>query len=82
MFVGMGVEILSAPDRTAELAALGLPLLVAAGVDDDAWPIEVQKDMATRLDTDLVLIDAAAHSPAAENPAKLVEILTEFWSGC
>jgi pimeloyl-ACP methyl ester carboxylesterase len=80
MLVGMGNEILAAPDRTAELAAAGLPVLVAAGVDDDAWPIEWQKDMATRLGTDLVLIENAAHSPAAENPARTAEILVEFWT--
>ena len=79
MLVGMGTEILTAPDRTADLAALGLPILVAAGIGDEAWPIEVQKDMATRLGTDLVLIGDAAHSPAAENPAKTAEILATFW---
>ena len=80
MLVGMGTEILSAPDRTAELAAAGLHLLVAAGVGDDAWPIEVQRDMATRLGTDLVLIEDAAHSPAAENPARTAELLAAFWT--
>jgi pimeloyl-ACP methyl ester carboxylesterase len=80
MLVGMGTAILEAPDRVAELAAAGLPVLVAAGVGDDSWPVELQKDMATRLGTDLVLIEDAAHSPAAENPAATVRILTGFWS--
>ena len=80
MLVGMGTSILSAADRTAELAAAGLPILVAAGVGDDAWPIELQKDMATRLGTDLVLIEDAAHSPAAENPAATARLLAGFWT--
>jgi pimeloyl-ACP methyl ester carboxylesterase len=79
MLIGMGTAILQAPDRTAELAAAGVPLLVAAGVGDDAWPVELQKEMATRLGTELVLIEDAAHSPAAENPAATVRVLLEFW---
>jgi pimeloyl-ACP methyl ester carboxylesterase len=80
MLVGMGTAILEAPDRTAELAAAGIPVLVAAGVGDDSWPVELQKDMATRLGTDLDLIEDAAHSPAAENPAATARMLTAFWS--
>jgi pimeloyl-ACP methyl ester carboxylesterase len=80
MLVGMGTSILSATDRTAELAAAGLPLLVAAGAGDDAWPVELQKETATRLGTDLVLIEDAAHSPAAENPAVTARLLAGYWA--
>jgi pimeloyl-ACP methyl ester carboxylesterase len=80
MFVGMGTAILGADDRTDELAAAGLPILVAAGVGDDAWPVELQKETATRLGTDLVLIEDAAHSPAAENPAATARLLAGFWA--
>ncbi|OLE20572.1 MAG: hypothetical protein AUG49_24745 [Catenulispora sp. 13_1_20CM_3_70_7] len=79
MLVGMGTAILEAPDRTAELAATALPVLVAAGVGDEAWPVGLQKEMATRLGTDIVLIEDAAHSPAAENPAATVRLLLDFW---
>ncbi|WP_370378365.1 alpha/beta fold hydrolase [Catenulispora sp. GAS73] len=80
MLVGMGTSILTAADRTAELAAAGLRLLVAAGVGDDAWPVQLQKETATRLGTDLVLIEDAAHSPAAENPAATARLLADFWA--
>jgi pimeloyl-ACP methyl ester carboxylesterase len=80
MLAGMGTSILSATDRTPELAAAGFRLLVAAGVGDDAWPVELQKEMATRLGTDLVLIEDAAHSPAAENPAATTRLLAGFWT--
>jgi pimeloyl-ACP methyl ester carboxylesterase len=80
MLVGMGTSILEAPDRTDELAVAGLPLLVAAGAGDDAWPVELQKDMATRLGVELVVIQDAAHSPAAENPEATARILEEFWA--
>ena len=37
--------------------------------------------MATRLGTDLVLIEDAAHSPAAENPAATARLLAaSFWA--
>jgi pimeloyl-ACP methyl ester carboxylesterase len=80
MFVGMGTTILTATDRTADLAAAGLPLLVAAGAGDDAWPVELQREMAERLGTELVLIEDAAHSPAAENPAVTAKLLAGFWA--
>ncbi|WP_194906937.1 alpha/beta fold hydrolase [Catenulispora rubra] len=80
MLAGMGTSILTATDRTAELAAAGLPLLMAAGVGDEAWPVQLQKETATRLGTDLVLIEDAAHSPAAENPAATARLLAGFWA--
>ncbi|MBS2551366.1 alpha/beta fold hydrolase [Catenulispora sp. NL8] len=80
MLVGMGTAILSATDRTAELAAAGLPILVAAGAGDDAWPVGLQKEMATRLGADFVVIEDAAHSPAAENPAVTAKVLADFWA--
>lgn len=80
MLAGMGTTILTAPDRTADLAVAGLPLLVAAGVGDEAWPVALQKEMATRLGTELVLVEDAAHSPAAENPAVTARLLADFWA--
>jgi pimeloyl-ACP methyl ester carboxylesterase len=79
MLVGMGREILAAPDRTAGLAALALPLLVAAGEEDDAWPVDLQREMAGRLGCDFVEIPDCGHSPAAENPELTADILVRFW---
>lgn len=79
MLVGMGQEILAAPDRTADLAALALPVLVAAGEEDDAWPVELQREMAGRLGCEFVEIPDAGHSPAAENPELTADILVGFW---
>ncbi|MEP6762259.1 MAG: alpha/beta fold hydrolase, partial [Sporichthyaceae bacterium] len=47
-------QLLHETDRTDELAGLGLPILVAHGARDDAWPPAVQRQMATRLDARLV----------------------------
>ena len=76
----MGDELLSAPDRTGELAATGLPLLVAYGAADDAWPPATQADMARRLGARHAVIADAMHSPGVEQPDATVAVLAEFWS--
>ncbi|SHN33231.1 alpha/beta fold hydrolase [Cryptosporangium aurantiacum] len=76
---GMGDALGSEPDRTAELAAAGLPLLVCHGEHDDAWLPPVQADMARRLGARHVVIPQAAHSPAIENSAQTVVALEQFW---
>ena len=81
MLIGMGDALLSEPDRVAELAAAGLPMLVLHGADDDAWPPAVQDEMAARLGAAKVIIEGAAHSPAVENPVRTAAALLEFWSG-
>lgn len=77
---GMGTEILSAPDRTAELAAVDLPKLVLYGENDTTWPPEVQAVMAQRLSADRVVIPGSAHSPNVEAPETTASALNEFWN--
>jgi pimeloyl-ACP methyl ester carboxylesterase len=79
MLQGMADSLRGEPDRVAELAATGVPVLVAHGVDDDAWPLAEQKDMAQRLGGRYEVIPTAAHSPAVENPAATIALLTKFW---
>lgn len=79
MLQGMGDAIISEPDRTAELAAIGLPLLVIHGADDDAWPPAVQREMAEHLGAQYVVVPGAAHSPAVENPMATASALLSFW---
>ncbi|UQX89709.1 alpha/beta hydrolase [Jatrophihabitans telluris] len=74
----MGEELRTERDRTDELRRTGLPLLVLHGVDDDAWPPAVQAEMATRLGARYVVVPAAAHSPAVENPAATMAALANF----
>jgi pimeloyl-ACP methyl ester carboxylesterase len=71
--------MLGEPDRVAELAATGLPVLVTHGIADDAWTPAAQADMAQRLGATHEVIDRAVHSPAIENPARTLEVLLEFW---
>lgn len=78
--VRMAEEITTAPDRTAELGDLDLPTLVLYGENDDAWPTDVQADMAQRLAAERVVIPGAAHSPNVEAPETTASALTRFWN--
>lgn len=77
--LGMGTALRAEPDRVEELHRVlslgGTPVAVIAGQDDDAWPLPDQRDMATRLGTELVIIEGAAHSPAVENPNGLLSVM-------
>ncbi|MGI8665636.1 MAG: alpha/beta fold hydrolase [Jatrophihabitans sp.] len=75
----MGTTLRDTADRSDQLAALGKPLLVLHGVDDDAWPPAVQVEMAARLGAAYAVIERAAHSPAVENPADTIRALIDFW---
>lgn len=77
---GMADSMLSEPDRCAELATAGVPLLVAHGEADDAWLPHVQADMARRLGARYEVIDNSIHSPAVENPRRTLEVLLDFWA--
>ena len=78
---GMGDALRAEPDRTDALRAAGVPLLVAYGEADDAWPPAVQAEMAERLGADHRVIAGAVHSPAVQQPAATVEALLSFWAG-
>ncbi|MGX7679217.1 alpha/beta fold hydrolase [Jatrophihabitans sp. DSM 45814] len=75
----MADELRNAPDLTDDLGRLGLPKAVLFGVDDDAWPPEVQSQMAARLGARVFVIQNAAHSPAVENPSATSTALLDFW---
>ena len=79
--LGMATALRGEPDRVDELAAaLGTtPCLVACGQADDAWPVELQRDMARRLGAQFALVTEAGHSPNTENPAGLLAVLLSSW---
>jgi pimeloyl-ACP methyl ester carboxylesterase len=78
--LAMGEALLAEPDRVTELAATGVPVLVAHGAADDAWPPATQHEMAGRLGASYAVVPASWHSPAAENPAGTAEVLLPFWA--
>lgn len=79
--VRMAEELLTAPDRTAELTTVAdLPKMVLYGENDDAWPPDTQATMASRLGAERMVIPGAAHSPNVEAPETTAQALTEFWT--
>ena len=79
--LGMATALCGEPDRVDELAAVlgATPCLVACGQADDAWPVELQRDMARRLGAQFALITEAGHSPNTENPVGLLAALLPSW---
>jgi pimeloyl-ACP methyl ester carboxylesterase len=77
---GMADAMTSEPDRVAELAATGVPVLVAHGAADDAWTPAAQEDMARRLGARHEVVAGSIHSPAIENPLRTCEVLLDFWA--
>lgn len=74
-----GRQLVSEPDRVAELAAVPLPKLVISGAVDHAWPPAWLDDMAKRLDATRAVIEGAEHSPNTERPTATAEALSAFW---
>ncbi len=68
-------------DRGAAVAATGLPVLVAHGDADDAWPLDWQRDWAERMGARYEVIAGAGHLPNLEQPAATARLLTDFWGG-
>lgn len=76
----MAGHLVAVPDRTAELAATGVPAMVAYGADDCIWPLAEQADMARRLGARHEILVGAAHSPAVQAPAATAALLAGFWA--
>jgi pimeloyl-ACP methyl ester carboxylesterase len=76
----MARHLLTAPDRTSELARLDrFGVLVIYGEDDNSWSPAAQETMARRLGARRICIPGASHSPAVEAPATTAIALTQFW---
>lgn len=75
-------HLMLTPDMTAGLPAAvdGVPVTVMWGEDDDAWPIDVQRGLAAALRADSVEIPGVGHSPNAEAPQVLADLLLRVWA--
>lgn len=78
--LAMGEALLSEPDRVAELRSAGVRTLVLYGEGDDAWLPLLQDQMADRLGAQVVVVEGALHSPAAEQPEATAAALVEWFS--
>jgi pimeloyl-ACP methyl ester carboxylesterase len=74
-------QLMTEPDRVAELAALPLPKLVLSGEVDYAWPVPLLDDMAQRLGARRVVVKGAEHSPNVDRPEETAAALVAFWTG-
>ncbi len=75
-----GISILiDQHNRTSELAATGVPVLVSHGANDDAWPIPMQRTMAEDLGADYWVIAGAGHSAHADRSHTSAQLLATFW---
>ncbi|MFF7731016.1 alpha/beta fold hydrolase [Streptomyces sp. NPDC008001] len=74
-----GRQLVSEPDRTAELAAVPLPKHVVSGAVDYAWPVPSIDAMAKELAAVRTVVEGAEHSPNAERPGPTAEALIRFW---
>jgi pimeloyl-ACP methyl ester carboxylesterase len=63
-----------------ELLATKIPAHVIYGENDDAWPLEMQDQMAQDLSAPRTIIKDAGHCPNEDQPEETVKALTNFWS--
>jgi pimeloyl-ACP methyl ester carboxylesterase len=78
---GVAESMAEEPDRTAEIAAAGLPALVVHGKRDRRlWSHAAYAEFAGRLRAECVVIDRASHSPNMEQPGPTAAALKAFWS--
>lgn len=78
--LAMADALMDEPDRVDGLRETRVPVLVTYGAADDAWHPDAQAAMADRLAAAVAVIPDAVHAPAAENPAALVGVLTDFFA--
>lgn len=62
----------------AAVRALGVPLLVIAGEEDEIFPASMLRDLAERLGARYGEVPAAGHSPYFESPAAYDAVLLPF----
>jgi pimeloyl-ACP methyl ester carboxylesterase len=75
----MARSLAGAQPRLAEVRAAAVPVHVVTGAEDGWWYPDVQEQMAAALDARFSVLTEVGHSPAVEQPARTVEILTDFW---
>lgn len=69
----------SQPSLIQEIAKLSLPVHVLYGENDDAWPLELQNQMAKDLQSKLTVLPNCGHTPNEDNPQLTAEALMSFW---
>jgi len=76
----MATGLLTAEDKTDQLANRNVATQVLYGENDNAWSPSLQEQMATRLGAERTCIPGAGHNPNVEAPATTAHTLTTFWN--
>jgi len=76
----MALHLQSAEPLIAQLVATNVPIHVVYGENDDAWPLDMQDQMAADLSAPRTIIKDAGHCPNEDQPEDTVKVLTNFWS--
>ncbi|MEU9314551.1 alpha/beta hydrolase [Streptomyces sp. NPDC048295] len=77
--IATGRQLVTEPDRVAELAAVRLPVHVLSGERDDTWPVPLLDGMARRLGAHRTRIAGAEHSPNTDRPEQTAAAIAAFW---
>ncbi|MEU6810549.1 alpha/beta hydrolase [Streptomyces sp. NPDC046831] len=72
-------QLLTEPDRTAELTAIQLPKAVISGSPDLTWAPEGVTKMADALSAQLITMPGGGHSPNVHRPEESAAELANFW---
>lgn len=74
-------HLLKQPSLISDIARFKIPAHVIYGENDDAWPIDVQNQMAKDLGAMVTVLPQLGHCPNEENPEVTAEALASFWRG-
>jgi len=75
----MALHLRSAEPLLEQIVATKVPVHVIYGENDDAWPLEMQNQMAKELSAPRTIIKDAGHCPNEDQPEETVRVLTNFW---
>jgi len=76
----MALHLMNRQPLISEIVATQIPVHVVYGENDDAWPLEMQDQMAKDLSAPRTIIKDAGHCPNEDQPEETVKVLTNFWS--
>lgn len=68
------------PSHINEIAKNALPAHVIYGERDDAWPLELQNQMAKDLAASVTILRDCGHCPNEDNPRLTSDSLISFWN--
>jgi pimeloyl-ACP methyl ester carboxylesterase len=74
-------HLLTEPSIVAQVRETGLPVHVVYGETDDAWPRNIQDQMARELHALVTVIPGAGHTPNEDRPEYTADVLAAFWDG-